>query len=77
MLDTAMMAGCASAQKNEPEVKPAEMKVVLNEDGIAIYAPKSATTYVAGNDYGKLEHSTYYSKIAEKEKGINVLLPPG
>lgn len=77
MLDTAMMAGCASAQNSESDVKPAETKVVLNEDGIAIYAPKSALSYVEGNDYGKLEHKTYYSKVAEKEKGINVLLPPG
>ncbi|MCQ2596944.1 MAG: hypothetical protein MJ181_03775 [Treponema sp.] len=77
MLDTAMMAGCASAQKNEPEVKPAETKVILNEDGIAVFPPKSALAYVDGKDYGKLEHKTYFSKIAEKEKGINILLPPG
>ncbi len=77
MLDTAMMAGCASSENNEIDVKPAETKPVLNDDGIAIYAPKSATAYVEGNDYGTLEHSTYYSKVAEKEKGINVLLPPG
>lgn len=76
-MDIAMMAGCASAQKNEPEEKTSPVKVVLNEDGIAIYAPKSVTAFAEGNDYGKLEHKTYFSKIAEKEKGINILLPPG
>lgn len=80
-MDIAMMAGCSKASKNEepaqPEVKQEEEKIILNEDGVAMYAPKSALNYVEGNDYGKLEHSVYFSKIAEKEKGINVLLPPG
>lgn len=78
IMDIAMMAGCASAQKNEPEtVKAAEIKPVVNEDGIEIFAPKKVLSYDSSADYGKLEHMTYFSKIAEKNKSINVLLPPG
>jgi len=75
MLDMAMMAGCTSPQNGKNSNN--DDTNLTNEDGITIYAPESAKAYVDGNDYGKLEHSVYYSKIAEKEKGINVLLPPG
>ena len=77
MFDTAVMAGCASQKNNSEETETTETNTVLNEDGISVYAPRSATVFVDGNDYGKLEHKTYHSKIAEKEKGINILLPPG
>lgn len=70
-----MMAGCSSGNKTK-ETNPTEQKLVRNDEGIVLYAPKTAIAYDASHTYGKLEHSTYYSKIAEKEKGINVLLPP-
>lgn len=78
MMDIAMMAGCASSSGTDKPVaeETKEEKIILNDDGIAIYAPKSALTFIAGDNYGKMEHTGYYSKIAEKNKNINVLLPP-
>lgn len=77
MMDIAMMAGCASASKVQNENAKEKQEVVLNEDGVALYAPKEVLVFNPDFDYGRVEHSAYYSKVAEKNKNIKVLLPPG
>lgn len=80
MLDINMMAGCKKENTNENQpaetVKTDTKKLGENEDGISIYAPQSILKFNPENPKGQLIHTTYFSKIAEKEKGINILLPP-
>lgn len=39
--------------------------------------PDSYRERLDGRDYGRIEHVTYYSEIAGRERGMNVVLPPG
>lgn len=44
---------------------------------IHLHEDSSVTEKKGGVDYGKIEKKTYYSKDAEREKNLNILLPPG
>ncbi len=55
---------------------PAEYMEEVRQS-MTLDVPASATDSASAQDYGTVEHITYYSKTAEKEKGANVLLPPG
>lgn len=74
-MDIAMMAGCVSGTAGGTTEK--EITPVFNDDGIEIFAPRKLLTQDSPEKGGRLVHKTYYSKIAEKQKGINILLPPG
>ncbi len=47
------------------------------QDMIKEYAPKEAVSIIPDVDYGTMEHATYYSTTAERDTGVNVLLPAG
>ena len=44
---------------------------------IHIHEESSSTEKKAGVDYGTIEKKTYFSKDAQREKNLNILLPPG
>ncbi len=44
---------------------------------IHLHEDTAVTEKKSGVDYGKIEKKTYYSKDAEREKNLNILLPPG
>ncbi|MCR4795833.1 MAG: hypothetical protein K5898_11855 [Ruminococcus sp.] len=44
---------------------------------IKLHEDSSVTEKKGGVDYGTIEKKTYYSKDAEREKNLNILLPPG
>ena len=44
---------------------------------IHLHEDTAVTEKKNGVDYGKIEKKTYYSKDAEREKNLNILLPPG
>lgn len=44
---------------------------------IHIHEDPSSTEMRGGVDYGKMEKKTYFSKDAQREKNLNILLPPG
>ena len=47
------------------------------EDGIQIFCPEDLLVKNPKTTYGRLIHTTYYSKTCEKERGVNILLPAG
>jgi glucuronoarabinoxylan endo-1,4-beta-xylanase len=46
-------------------------------EDIHIHEEPSSTETKAGTDYGKIEKKSYFSKDAQREKNLNILLPPG
>ena len=44
---------------------------------IHMHEEPSATEVKGGVDYGTIEKKTYFSKDAQREKNLNILLPPG
>ena len=44
---------------------------------IHMHEDSSSTERKAGVDYGTLEKKTYFSKDAQRDKNLNILLPPG
>ena len=89
MITTEMFAsGCkgknpaeeAKSQNQEnteiEETKAETPKPGVNDDGIYIYAPKAALDFNSSYTYGEIIHKSYYSKTAEKEKNVAVMLPP-
>lgn len=66
------------APSNEPpsaEEMKAE-KILRNDEGIAVYPPKTYMNNHWDLTPGRLVHTNYYSSVCEKNKNIAVLLPP-
>ena len=39
--------------------------------------PECYSERVEGRDYGRIEHVLYHSEITGRERGMNVVFPPG
>lgn len=80
LLSAALTIGMtACAQQNDDKevtrMEPDEL-YAFAEENISALAPSEAGQLKSGNVYGEFIHETYHSKTLDRERNVNILLPP-